>query len=167
MKLIDLLEDLGEMMKGQFNTVKATGGRRYIPDNIEIPVNKLMMLNQESNGPHIKLIGNRETGEKFLLVSTFLKIALDESQRGRTSRDTLMYQNKLLKRFNEIFEDSSMFKVVLKQSLQGQKIRKTPFGDMFTSKLIVLPSDGESDVIKVKNPSKSGMAGGLDEETEK
>lgn len=152
-----------EMIKGQWDQAKpGKGGRRYIPKTIEVPKLLIQKLNNESNGPHIRVITNKENDEKILLISPYLKIALEESHRGRTSRDTLLYQNRLLKKFNEIFEGYSMFKVILKKSLENTKMRQTPFGEYFTSKLIILDSTKEKLIIA--NPSTDDMMSGLDEE---
>jgi hypothetical protein len=135
--------------------------RRYIPPTLEVPKNLIKTLNNTSNGPHLKIINNEETGEKVIIISALLKIALEQSQRGRTSRDTELNKNRLLKRFDEIFEGFSMFKVTLKKSLENTKSRETPWGTFFTSRLIVSSSTPNS--IIIDNPSLSGMTSGLDE----
>lgn len=151
-----------EMFNGQWDKATTkTKGRRYIPTTLDIPRNLINKLNDTTDGPHIKVITNEETKQKVIIVSSFLKIALEQSQRGRTSRDTEIYKNKLLKRFNEIFEGHSMFKVVLKKSLEDTKSRETPWGTFFTSRLSVPSST--PDKIVIRNPSVSGMASGLDE----
>jgi len=151
-----------EMFKGQWDKATTKNkGRRYIPSTLDIPRNLIKELNDSTNGPHLKIVTNEETQQKVIMVSALLKIALEQSQRGRTSRDTEMYKNQLLKKFDEIFEGFSMFKVVLKKSLDGTKSRETPWGTFFTSRLIV--SSLEPDKIVIDNPSMSGMASGLDE----
>lgn len=151
-----------EMIKGQWNqATPKEKGRRYIPPTLTIPRKLINELNDTTNGPHLKIITNKETDQKVIIVSALLKIALEESKRGRTSRDTEIYKNQLLKRFDEIFEGFSMFKVVLKKSLDNTKSRETPFGTFFTSRLTVSSSD--KDKIVINNPSMFGMTSGLDE----
>lgn len=148
MRLRKLFED---MMKGDFgNSNRNKGmGRRYIPDTLQVPRSKIEELNKLTGDPkkrHIRILqkpdATGEIAEIRLAVSPLLKIALDESKRGRTSRQTLMYQNKLLKRFNEIFSGGQlqMFKGALKKSIDNQQIINHPiYGDMFISNLEILP----------------------------
>lgn len=168
MKLKNILLEIEEMMQGDFSNANPNkgSGRRFIPPNIDIPKDFIKSVNEEPNGPHIKLIGNPQ-GEKFLLISSYLKLALEESKRGRTSRDSLMQQNKLLKRFNELIEkyppNVRMFKGMLKKSLENQRLRDTPFGKFFVSELIVdTQTEKDAPYIRIKNPSQTGMAGGLE-----
>jgi len=167
-ELKKLLLEIEEMMQGDFSNANPNkgSGRRFIPPNIDIPKDFIKSVNEEPNGPHIKLIGNPQ-GEKFLLISSYLKLALEESKRGRTSRDSLMQQNKLLKRFNELIEkyppNVRMFKGILKKSLENQRLRDTPFGKFFVSELIVdTQTEKDSPYVRIKNPSQTGMAGGLE-----
>lgn len=109
-------------------------------------------INQEPNGPHIKMLS--QDGKIKLLISEYLKQALDQRQRGRTSRDTEIYKNKLLKRAQEIY-DTPMDKVflgALKNSLEGTKSKETPWGPMYQSGLIITKSKKKGNMF-AKNPS--------------
>ena len=132
------------------------GGRRYIPKTFDVNLNKIQSLNQLSEGPHIKLM-SKPDGSVVIGVSPFLKIALEESQRGRTSRDTEIRKRPLLKRFQEIFAEDSQFKGALKQSLDGAKQQSTPFGELFISKLKA-NIDKDKGILSIDNPSVSGMS---------
>ena len=69
-----------------------------------------------------------------------------------------MYQNKLLKRFNEIFSGGQlqMFKGALKKSIDNQQITNHPiYGDMFISNLEILPLAKEFGYLEIKNPGLS------------
>jgi hypothetical protein len=132
------------------------GGRRYIPKTFDVNLNKIQSLNQLSEGPHIKLM-SKPDGSVVIGISPFLKIALEESQRGRTSRDTEIRKRPLLKRFQEIFAEDSQFKGALKQSLDGAKQQSTPFGELFISKLKA-NINKDKGILSIDNPSVSGMS---------
>ena len=132
------------------------GGRRYIPKTFDVNLNKIQSLNQFPEGPHIKLMSTPD-GSVVIGVSPFLKIALEESQRGRTSRDTEIRKRPLLKRFQEIFADDSQFRGALKQSLDGAKQQSTPFGELFISKLKATINKDKG-ILSIDNPSVSGMS---------
>ena len=132
------------------------GGRRYIPKTFDVNLNKIQSLNQFPEGPHIKLMSTPD-GSVVIGVSSFLKIALEESQRGRTSRDTEIRKRPLLKRFQEIFADDSQFRGALKQSLDGAKQQSTPFGELFISKLKATINKDKG-ILSIDNPSVSGMS---------
>jgi len=128
-----------EMIRGEFNkAVPGQKGKRFI----------------------------KQGEDSIMLISALLKVALDQSQRGRTSRETLMDQAPLLRKFNEIFEGNSMFKVILKQSLTGSKIRSTPSGEFYASKLYVLDNPDDPETIYIANPVKYGMMAGINEDKE-
>ena len=109
-------------------------------------------LNQEPNGPHIKMMS--QGGKIVLLVSEYLKQALEDRQRGRTSRDTEIYKNKLLKRSQEIYSspNDNLFIASLKKSLEGTKPKETPFGTMYQSGLIITKSKKNGNMW-AQNPS--------------
>lgn len=132
------------------------GGRRYIPQTFDVNLSKIQNLNQAPEGPHIKLM-SKPDGSVVIGVSPFLKIALEESQRGRTSRDTEIRKRPLLKKFQEIFADDSQFKGALKQSLDGAKQQSTPFGELFISKLKAT-INRDKGILSVDNPSVRGMS---------
>lgn len=130
---------------------KPSGGRRYIPDFIDVPLSNIQKLNNEPNGPHIKR--TKRGNEIILLVSPYLRIALEESKRGRTTRQNEIDKNALLKRFDEIFSKSPIFKGALKKSIQGVKQIDTPFGPFTPSNLFISTEDQTSpEVLKIKNP---------------
>lgn len=109
-------------------------------------------LNQEPNGPHIKMIS--QGGKIVLLISEYLKQALEGRQRGRTSRDTEIYKNKLLKRSQEIYSspNDNLFIASLKKSLEGTKPKETPFGTMYQSGLVITKSK-KSGKMWAQNPA--------------
>jgi hypothetical protein len=154
-----------EMIRGEFNkAVPGQKGKRFIPDIIKVSKEEVNKLNDDRNSPHIRFIKQGE--DSIMLISALLKVALDQSQRGRTSRETLMDQAPLLRKFNEIFEGNSMFKVILKQSLTGSKIRSTPSGEFYASKLYVLDNPDDPETIYIANPVKYGMMAGINEDKE-
>ena len=59
-----------------------------------------------------------------------------------------------------------MFKVILKQSLSGSKIRSTPSGEFYASKLYVLDNPDDPETIYIANPVKYGMMTGINEDKE-
>lgn len=146
-KLTSLIK---EIVKMKFDS-GPTGGRRYIPDFINVPLSSIKKLNSEKEGPHIKR--TRKGDEIILLISPYLRIALEESKRGRTTRQGEIDKNQLLKRFDEIFKDS-FFKGALKKSVQGAKQMDTPFGPFIPSNLKISVEDQTNpDILKIKNPS--------------
>lgn len=108
-------------------------------------------INQEPNGPHIKVLS--QEGKIKLLVSEYLKQALDQIQRGRTSRDT-RNSNQLLGRTQEIYSTpmDEVFLRALKNSLEGTKSKETPWGPMYQSALIITKSKKKGNMF-AKNPA--------------
>jgi hypothetical protein len=150
MESTKLTEIIKEIIKMKFDG-GPTGGRRYIPDFINVPLSSIKKLNSEKGGPHIKR--TRKGDEIILLISSYLRIALEESKRGRTTRQGEIDKNQLLKRFDEIFKDS-FFKGALKKSVQGAKQMDTPFGPFIPSNLKISVEDQSNpDILKIKNPS--------------
>lgn len=142
-----LLSTLLKEVRMDFSKTGGGGGRRYIPNKFEVPISKVKELNKVTNGPHIRVF---RKGEKTLLgISTHLHIAMQEMQRGRTSRSGEEAKRPLLKRFQELFSDTPMFRGALKKSTENQRSQSTPFGDLFISDLEVEIDGG---VISVKNP---------------
>ena len=88
-----------EMIRGEFNkAVPGQKGKRFIPNIIKVSKKEINTLNDDRNGPHVRFI--KQGKDSIMLISALLKVALDQSQRGRTSRETLMDQAPLLKKFN-------------------------------------------------------------------
>lgn len=109
-------------------------------------------INNETNGPHIKMLS--QGGKIVLLISPYLEQALLQRQRGRTSRDTEIYKNKLLKRAQELANTPSLnlFLASLKKSLEGAKSKETPWGTMLQSGLIITKSKKNGNMW-ARNPS--------------
>lgn len=141
-----------EIIKMKFsNNPSGKGGRRYIPNTIDVPLSSIQKLNSEKGGPHIKR--TKKGDEIILLISTYLRIALEESKRGRTTRQGEIEKNQLLKRFDEIFSKVPLFKGALKKSVQGVKQMDTPFGAFIPSSLEISMKDQTNpDILKIKNP---------------
>lgn len=150
MKSTKLTSLIKEIVKMKFDNSPG-GGRRYIPQFINVPLKNIQRLNSEKGGPHIKR--TKKGDEIVLLISPYLRIALEESKRGRTTRQGEMEKSQLLKRFDEIFKDP-LFKGSLKKSLQGAKQMDTPFGPFIPSNLKISAEDQKDpDILIIKNPS--------------
>jgi len=128
------------------------GGKKRIQWFLYVSPDLIKKINQETNGPHIKMLS--QDGKIKLLVSEYLKQALDQRQRGRTSRDTEIYKNKLLKRAQEIYSGTmdKVFLGALKNSLEGTKSKETPWGSMYQSGLIITKSKKKGNMF-AKNPA--------------
>ena len=121
-------------------------GRIYIPDFLYIPEYKINAINNESGGPHIKVLksSNSKYGDFNIsfLISPLLATAISQTKRGRTSREIEVNKAYLLKRYMEIFKDNSLFRGLLKKSLEGISIRP------------LIPSDISSVPTKEYYPSR-------------
>lgn len=147
-KLVHLIK---EIIKMKFKS-GPSGGRRFIPPTIEVPLSNIEKLNNEKGGPHIKRI--TKGNEIILLISTYLRIALEESKRGRTTRQGEIDKNQLLKRFDEIFSKSPLFKGALKKSIQGSKQLNTSSGIFVPSNLEISTEDQKDPkILIIKNPT--------------
>jgi hypothetical protein len=103
-----------------FDEAKLKGSRRYIPNEFIFPSFLLEPINLGNESKIYFKIATNNKGESILMIDPLVKIALDATQRGRTSFDSEMKLPLLTRYMNEKIPNS--VRGLIKKASQGAKI---------------------------------------------
>jgi hypothetical protein len=121
-----------------FDEAKLKGSRRYIPNEFIFPSFLLEPINLGNESKIYFKIATNNKGESILMIDPLVKIALDATQRGRTSFDSEMKLPLLTRYMNEKIPNS--VRGLIKKSSQGAKI----VGNNFIPLNLILTKNIES-----------------------